>query len=696
VSAKSPPVPNTLRLILADLSALALCAAMVGAVAVSPPSASAQHPEVDGWNAPGVLELVDRARALRQSQTVDPDFRTYSAQARGYVYFLLDRPDSARQVLVKADQVALDLQWRAPNVTQQTIVGLRDEKVLPTSVRYHLDHLTVIQDDFGDRIRLGDGDEVAAVLHPVGPGSESLYDFLLSDSLTLSFDGDAPEVRVYEIRVRPKRLDQPGFVGSLYVDRDRAAIVRMRFSFTRSSYVDAYLDYIRISLDNALWMGSRWLPYRQEIEIRREIPLFNFLAGSIIRGTFDISDYDFNVELPLEGSSGRLIRSVPVAEREAFPFERGLFDEIETVGNLAPSPTLEEARQQARQVVANQVMSGLAPVRVHGARVSDFGRYGRAEGLFLGAGVAFRPLAELSVRTTAGYAFGRGRASGTTTLAADPRYDAWTPVVDAYWDMLGDIGGHPGATLLENTIASVAGSRDDLDPYFRRGAAIRLRRPGARALDVTLRVEAHRSAEDVVSDGPDTRFRPVRSIDDGRSISLTVQHELGLPREGRATLTATGGRLGARAFASVETDATWTFTDTRNRWAGALSLSAALTNPGAPSQNAYLLGGRHTLLGHGYRAFAGNAYWLARFETTVPVRPPWLGLRGFAAVGSTYLRGMELPPDWLARDTGGIRGSLGIGLSLGWDVTRFDVGRALWGTGWEAMFSVAPRFRAWL
>ena len=46
------------------------------------------------------------------------------------------------------------------------------------------------------------------------------------------------------------------------------------------------------------------------------------------------------------------------------------------------------------------------------------------------------------------------------------------PSLDAYWDAMGDIGGNPGATPLENTISSVSASEDFLDPYFRRGAPL--------------------------------------------------------------------------------------------------------------------------------------------------------------------------------------------------------------------------------
>ncbi|HZD06093.1 MAG TPA: hypothetical protein VE173_14375, partial [Longimicrobiales bacterium] len=199
------------------------------------------------WNGPRALELVDRARAVRHAVHTDNGLRNYQAEAQGFVYFFLDRPDSDEKTLVKTDQVALEVYWEAPDHTKQRIVGLRDRKTLPTNIKYHLDHLTVVQDEFEDHIRLGDGDEVADVTHPVAPGAEEVYDYRLSDSLTISFPGGPDDVRVYELQVRPKQPDRPGFVGTVFLDRKTAAIVRMTFTFTPSSYVDPYLDYIRIS-----------------------------------------------------------------------------------------------------------------------------------------------------------------------------------------------------------------------------------------------------------------------------------------------------------------------------------------------------------------------------------------------------------------------------------------------------------------
>jgi hypothetical protein len=85
-----------------------------------------------------------------------------------------------------------------------------------------------------------------------------------------------------------------------------------------------------------------------------------------------------------------------------------------------------------------------------------------------------------------------------------------------------------------------------------------------------------------------------------------------------------------------------------------------------------------------------------RAEATLPVRPPWVGLRVVSAFGATYLGDRPLPADWAAADSGGLRASVGLGLSLGWDLLRLDLYRGIRGGGWEAVFSVAPEFRDWI
>ena len=82
------------------------------------------------------------------------------------------------------------------------------------------------------------------------------------------------------IEVRPRDPGAPGIVGSLFVDAAQFDIVRMDFTFTRSSYVDRRLDYIRISLENGLWQGRFWLPFEQRVELPRQLPELDFPAGA--------------------------------------------------------------------------------------------------------------------------------------------------------------------------------------------------------------------------------------------------------------------------------------------------------------------------------------------------------------------------------------------------------------------------------
>ncbi len=653
--------------------------------------ASAQR--VERWNDDRVLELVSRAREARRSVSVDSAFQSYKADARGYVYFFIDRPDSDERTLVKADQVALEVYWRAPSTTRQRIVGLRDEKVLPTNIRYHLDHLTVVQDDFGDFIRLGDGDEVGAVLHPVGPASEAHYDFLLSDSLSIIYGGGAEEVRVYEVQVRPKVHSAPGFIGSVYLDRANAAIVRMTFTFTPASYVDPYLDYIRISLDNSLWDGRYWLPYRQEAELRRELPALDFLAGSIIRGRFEIHGYEFNEPLPRTVLTSRRVTAVPEAQRREFPFEQGLFAEIEEEG-LAPSPTMEEIREQARRMVSQRYLSGLAPVRLHVASASDVLRYNRAEGLFVGAGVGLRPTGDVIARASGGWAVARGEPSLALSFTGES--GRVLPELRAHWNDPRDLGQTPGGSRVVNTLGASLGFQDYLDPYFSRGLSLALTGPGQRSPVLTMRMERHESGRDEVSERPGIDERPVRSIDEGVLGAIDVEVPIRLPSGGEARLLGTLGRLGPETFGSALASARWTVASMDEEWRVELSGAVGAVSSGAPVQSLFLLGGRETLPGHAYRSLVGNRFWLAGAEATVPLLTPWLSARFFGAVGGTDLdRGRTLPPDWLPRE--GTRASVGLGLSAGWDVLRLDLGRGLGGGGdWELIFSVTPRFRAWL
>src|SRR5437016_596139 len=236
------------------------------------------------WNSDSALALVARAIARRSRAAADTSLHDYKAQAHGFVFFLGQFGEGLSEPprLIKADQLELEVYWKAPGASKQRIVGWRDRAELPTDINYHRDHLGIVQNNFGPLIRLGEGDEVRDVPQPLSTGAPLLYDYAIDDTRAVGMPGRA--VRVVELRVRPKTFAQAAIVGTLFVDVESADLVRMAFNFTPKAYLDPQLEDVSIVLDNALWEGRFWLPFRQEVEIRRRATWLDVPARGIIRG----------------------------------------------------------------------------------------------------------------------------------------------------------------------------------------------------------------------------------------------------------------------------------------------------------------------------------------------------------------------------------------------------------------------------
>ena len=658
--------------------------------------AAAQDSE--GWNSPRALDLIERARARRTRPQIDSTLQNYRAEANGYVYFFLDRADTDERTLVKVDQVALEVYWAAPDLTKQRIIGLREEKTLPSRIHYHLDHLTVVQNEFDDRIRMGDGDEVRDVLHPAAPGADSVYDFRMADSLTLRLGGAPEPIRVYELEVRPKRVDRPAFVGSLFVDRASADIVRMTFTFTPASYVDPRLDYIRVSLDNGLWQGRHWLPYEQRMELRRQVPELDFPAGGVIRGTMRIGGYTFNQELPPNFFRGARVVALPERLRKAHEFENGIFAELNEEG-LSPTPDLATLRTKAMELVGRHHLSGLPRLRFYIPNASSVLRYNRAEALYLGGGVSYVPAPGLRADIAGGFATGPGHASISTTARARLGESSRLRV-RTEWNALRDLGLRPGTPGILNTLASAFAADDFLDPYYASGVTLELEHRLSESWRATLGLgyERHRDAKLEQVHAPfddEALFRPVRPIDRGSLLSATATLHRA-PPVGRAagwsgSLSAEAGSFEGETYLRPQFEF--------NARRGSADRRATLEVHGAvgflfgtpPAQRLFLLGGAGTMPGYGYRRFVGDRFALAGFEVSRELFGPWVRLRGIGSVGWTDLGRIAAPAAWDAAPTDGLRASAGLGLGLIYDLLRIDFARPIDGGGrWRAILSVSP------
>jgi hypothetical protein len=651
----------------------------------------AQTPDPLGWNATRPMEMMARARVRRELPRGDSTLQNYSAKANGFVYFYLDRRESDERTLVKVDQIAIDMFWKNPDRTKQRIVGMRDVSRLPNKMYYHLDHLTVVQNNLGDVIKIGDGDEVRDVPHPAAAGADSVYDFRLADSVTLQLGGEQGTVRVYEIQVRPKRTDRSAMIGSVFVDRETADIVRMTFTFTPASYVDRRLDYINISLDNGLFAGRYWLPAEQSVEIRRQLPELDFAAGAIIKGRVRVANYEFNQALSDTLFYGRPVTAAPEAQRKAFPFPQDIYAGINEEG-LAPTPRMEELQSLAAELVGENKLSGLPPVRLFMPDASSFARYNRAEGWFGGIGASYIRSPSLRFDALGGYAFGAEHAAGLIQMRGKQKAFNWFVTVEA--NTIRDIGPISGMDGVLNTIAGRLRYEDYLDPYYVNALSLRGEYSFTPRTSFRLRAaaEEHNSASLTQDNIPE--FRSVFPVDDGRyyvatgglhrTLSETAGTRLQFDIEADAV---TGDAQFVRPYVQmrVQHDSE----DKKMFWAVGGRGGAIFGE--VPDQYLFLIGGRETIPGYAYRQFVGERFALGTFEFSRSVWEPWVRLRLLAGAGITGSDAgfiAEDPSVPQVPDNSGV--GAGVGVGLFWDILRIDF---TYGNEFRTILSVTPRLR---
>jgi len=661
------------------LRALVLCA--TGA-ALPARTLSAQ-----GWDSPEVRALAGRAVVRRQAALADTGLVDFTARAHGFVFFLGQIGEGLQEPprLIKSDQLELEVFWMAPNLSKQRIVGWRDRRELPTDISYHRDHLGIVLNNFPDRIRIGEGDEVRDVPHPLSPAGLTLYQFALVDSLTIQLPDRA--IRVYEISVRPRDLRAPRLVGSLFLDVDRGDLVRMRFSFTRSSYLDAQLEDITVSVENSLWAGRFWLPLRQEIEIRRRAEWLDFPARGIIRGRWEIDTYRFNQGLGANVFfDGRPeIVAAPREVRDSFPWREDIEAEVREIARPARLQDFAAVREEAAAIAQGRFLSGLRRTQLGGASVSDFAHVNRVEGLALGAGGVLRS-GDLATELRLRFAAATATTLFTGGVTGSVRCGAWTVGAGGYRDVR-DFGDMPVIARATNSLLAQEAGSDYGDYYLATGGEATVTRAlgGRTALRLALGAARIDSLPVAATWARGSYTRPNPGVREGGWSYL----KLGLRRQassfamvrefsGRAELE--GAVFGSESYGRFHAEGRWQL-PVRSGWV-VLRGSVGLATPGLPSHRAFVLGGRGTLLGEGFRAYTGRqAAWLSA-DLRLPLPVPEIPLGSFAGTGRTATLVPFLAAGWTG---GAVPGTPGvpadgprpvIGLGIEWphNLLRVDVG----------------------
>lgn len=683
-------------------------------------TATAQSGGAAGWNDARTRALVEMATRRRAEQLADTGLVDYRAAARGYVTFLAQLGDGFLETpkLVKTDQLALEVYWRAPNQSKQRIIGRRDTTLLPTDIQYHRDHLGIVQNNFPDFIRLGDGDEVRDVPHPLSAVGLRQYDFAITDSVRIRAGNDP--INLIEVKIRPKDDRDPRVVGAIYLEPTQAQVVRMAFNFTRAAFKDDHLEDLAIVLENRLIAGRFWLPGRQMIEIRRTGTYLDFPVRGIIRGVWDIDQYEFNLSLPAQAFVGPEIVSASPAELRGYKWQGTIIDSLPPDVQATVDPDIQRIQDEARVLVRARALERVELIRLSARRASDFIRVNRVEGLAVGAGFNLRIAPRL-------FFAARGRVSND-----DDQHGKgfaalrWEQPSGTKLELFGshdyvDTGDQLERSSVFNSLAAQEFGNDMSDLYNKTEAGTRLL-ARVRGTDVSITASAEENKRLAVHATPFTgSYLAAPQIDPLRGARLTLGFDrplrpwrgpglLHVELKGHVLTTLEpqplegmipSGLLNYRASIGVEHRSSLGTTHFIVRENAAASFGDTV-----PLQHMVYFGGPVSLPGYGLHEVAGKYGSVTRLEMQVPVPFITIPLGRFGRIpgqarlaphvsGAVVGGSASCTPVFGGRCPGlteGFYPSAGVGLITIYDLLRFDVARGFKDGRWTFNIDVSRDF----
>ncbi len=669
------------------------------AAALYPAAARAQE-----WNDPRSRGLVEEATSRRALQLADTGLVDYSATARGFVTFLAQLGEGFTEPpkIVRADELALEIYWRAPDLSKQRVFARRDTLLLPTDIQYHRDHLGIIQNNFPGIIRLGDGDEVRDVPHPLSAVGLQEYDFAIRDSLQIRLGPRT--LNVYEVRVRPRNALLPRAVGAVFIDMESHDVVRMAFSFTRAALKDKDLDDVSVVLENGLFEGRFWLPRRQEIEIRRSGTWLDFPARGIIRGRWEICCYQVNKGINASLFAGQEIEIPRSAYNNPSAFTGKILDSLPLDVRAVTDDDVRKVQDEARALVREQALARTRRTGLAGRSVSDFVQFNRVEGLSLGAGVLSKVGGGISIPLQGRYGFSDHKVKGTGAL----RYERanGTALQATWFRKYRDVSDEPERSRAVNTFAAQEFGSDYTDMLDTRGVSLLIRTPWVAGIIPSVEIVSEKQSPlEVHAQSAFGHFEHGLLADSIRGVRTIFA----LERPSR--MGAYGFEISARASAEY---ASWKpngCCQLRSGSLGRFFLSANLEKPFGsnrvvihtyagtvrssemvPPQHRFFLGGPVTAPGYDFHTLSGSSALSQRVEFRFPIPIPPMSLGRYGRTPSSAplapffniagISGTGLPGTRAVNRRAAWYPSVGLAILPIFELVRFDVARGLRNGRW--------------
>ena len=632
--------------------------------------------------------LVERAMARHRVQ--DSLVRDYSSRIRYRLAVSLGRRKWAQPPAAAVEEQEGRVLWQLPNNLRVDIAGSRFRARNPSwTLESSFDSPWFVPRGLGDSVRIFGNDfpEQAAV-HPLSRDGPSYYRYQAGD--TVSISTARGQLRLVSVQVAPRVVAGSLVAGRIWLELANAEVVRFSFRYVGTSLwvspegptakdssdarkankwanriltIDADLEY-------ALQESRYWMPYRQVLSGRVQLPLISDLVVPFEASTtFD--DYVINTgqhvvfELPPppdppEGRGDRNARAERDSLRKAWQEERrdsvnprirtGWQPEGRYEIRRAPrdslkqyvwddSLTLETSDQDARRMRETQAelarlaeqldrrLTGIQSAGLAFERLADLYRYNRVQGSSAGLGyqVKLPGIDFTDLHGAARYGFSDGRLMLRLAAVRDAPEGRLT--IAGYRD-LQDQDPFSRGVSFGNSLRSLFFARDEADYYEAIGGAVTWDKPLQTGLDLTLslRVEDQSSvataAKSGINDllGGNGEFPPNPPIAEGvygvsgaRLDGITGRGRWWLAAEGLAGEGQVSGRFSGqlRHFLGGATGV-------------AVKLSAGVATGPALPQMEFRAGGLATVRGFDYSSQRGRSLWSVQGDwspTRGTVRP---------------------------------------------------------------------------
>jgi hypothetical protein len=631
-------------------------------------------------------ELIERA--IARHGALDQAVLDYTARFRYRLSFGLGRRRWAMVPNVSVEEQEGRVQWAQPNDLRVEIIGrrtaARQSGLRMTST---FDRPWFIPRSLSDSIRVF-GNEVPprAAVHPLAAEGPAWYSYRLSDSVQLTTP-EGRRVKLLGVEVLPRRNGPSLVAGRLWLDAERSDLVRFSFRFVgtelwldpdedddgpspdRINRIVSRILTLDADLEYALQEERFWMPYRQTVSGRVELPWFGELVIPFQAST-TFEDYEvntdrpivFTVALPPDTADPYTMHAAIEAHRDSVREERrrrrreggelpeddlprddaGRWENGRYEIHRAPGDSLRAyagwshtlslsddpiADREVRQVqsdlerMAVGLPSELTGRRRHGftwERIVDAVRYNRVQGAAPGLGYQWQLPGDgfTALRAEARFGLSDSRLTGGLTITREAPGARWS--LAGYRDIRSNDPFGRGNGF-GNSLNALFAGHDDADYHLAQGA--RLTREGALGLGLELTTvltvedqqSVRREARSWLNDalGGTGRFPVNPPITDGTYARILVRLDYGAFRS-RWHLAADVLGRSERATARIYGGGS------RPLWRlggmATLGVRAGLTTADPLPQQAFRVGGLNTVRGFDYGTRGGQAFWAAQFD----------------------------------------------------------------------------------